>query len=356
MAKTSSGGDRSLPAGVRTSGRPPGEWTPLPLARFGALAGRSRKIRELMSDLEQIAPTDMTLLIEGETGTGKDLVAEAVHLSSGRARGPYVVFDCGAVPPTLIESELFGHERGAFTGATIARPGIFEQAHGGTVFLDELGELPKELQPRLLRVLEKRENRRVGSGRSIPVDVRVIAATNRDLAAEVQRGNFREDLYFRIAAARVVVPPLRERLEDLSLLVERFLAIDHPHRSAQDLPPELWELFFAHPWPGNVRELRNVLQTFVVTPDRVMRNLRGSPLTGLAAFRRYSQGNQRRAQHTPHPEIAPLKTARQVAKDDFEREYLRSVLAAANGNVRRAASLSGISRQMLQRLIRKHRV
>jgi transcriptional regulator with GAF, ATPase, and Fis domain len=333
---------------------PSAEWKPLPLARFGALVGRSTAFRELLNDLERIAPSDMTLLIEGETGTGKDLVAEAVHLASRRARGPYVVFDCGAVPPTLVESELFGHERGAFTGATISRPGVFEQANGGTLFLDELGELPKDLQPRLLRVLEKRETRRVGSGRSIPVDVRVIAATNRDLALEVQRRNFREDLYFRIAAARIVVPPLRDRIEDISLLVERFLALDHPHRSVHDLPPELWELFFSHSWPGNVRELRNVLQSFVVTPERVMRTLRSSPLARLS-HRARTRLPERRP-HTPHPEIEPLQMARKSAKDNFERAYLRSVLMVANGNVRRAAQLSGVSRQMLQRLIRKHRL
>src|SRR5439155_9367227 len=165
--------------------------------------------------LERIAPSDLALLVEGETGTGKDVIAESVHRASPRAEQPFVVFDCGAVSPSLAESELFGHERGAFTGAVNARPGVFEQAHKGTVFLDELGELPKDLQPKLLRVLEKHEVRRVGGTKTIAIDVRLIAATNRNLITEVEAGNFRQDLYFRIAAAHVVVPALRDRMDDL---------------------------------------------------------------------------------------------------------------------------------------------
>src|SRR3954468_24743365 len=181
----------------------------LELDRFGQMIGRSQRIRELFADLQRIASVDVSVLIEGETGTGKELVAEAIHDHSARAGKPFVVFDCGAVAPNLAESELFGHVRGAFTGAVESRAGVFEQADGGTIFLDELGELPRELQPKLLRVLEKREVRRVGSNRTVPVDVRLISATNRNLRAEVDAGNFREDVYFRVAATHVYMPPLR---------------------------------------------------------------------------------------------------------------------------------------------------
>jgi transcriptional regulator with GAF, ATPase, and Fis domain len=328
-----------------------------PFEPFAEIVGNSPRIRDLIADLRRIAPTDVTLLVEGETGTGKDLVAECVHRASPRAKRPYVVFDCGAVAPTLVESELFGHERGAFTGATSSRPGVFEQANGGTLFLDELGELPKELQPKLLRVLEKREARRVGSARTIPINVRVIAATNRNLKAEVQRGNFREDLYFRIAASHVIVPSLRERMEDLTMLVDRFLSVDHPlfTRASRELPPELWELFRSHRWPGNVRELRNAVQCFVVTPDRAMQHLQYDPeTTGPIPFAAQAP-EQTGADSSTRHEIVPLRQARRHATDDFERAYLDQVLTAAKGNITRAAALSEVSRQMLQKLIRKHR-
>ncbi|HWZ89492.1 MAG TPA: sigma-54-dependent Fis family transcriptional regulator, partial [Polyangiaceae bacterium] len=175
--------------------------------RFGDLLGKSPQMQELFADLQRIAPTELSLLVEGETGTGKELVAESVHRASLRAKGPFITFDCSSVAPSLAESEFFGHERGAFTGAVASRAGVFEQAHGGTIFLDELGELAKDLQPKLLRVLEKREIRRVGGTRTIPVDVRLISATNRNLRVEVQRGSFREDLYFRVAGAIVRPPP-----------------------------------------------------------------------------------------------------------------------------------------------------
>jgi transcriptional regulator with GAF, ATPase, and Fis domain len=297
--------------------------------RFGDLLGHAACMRELFADLERIADSDVTLLIEGETGTGKELVADAVHRASARSEQPFVVFDCSAVMPTLVESELFGHERGAFTGASTARPGVFEQGHGGTIFLDELGELPRDLQPKLLRVLEKREVRRLGSQRTIAVDVRLIAATHRNLAAEVSLGNFREDLYFRLAGAHVHVPPLRDRLEDLELLVDHFLSRSRPPRSLGDVPEQVWPLFKAHRWPGNVRELHNAVQRLLVTPDRPLRSL------------------------TPPPPV-PLRMARRDATDAFERSYVASALARASGNVTRAAAMAEVSRQTMQHLIRKH--
>ena len=222
--------------------------------RFGDLLGASPRMRELFADLERIAAADVTLLIEGETGTGKEIVAESVHRASARAAGPFVVFDCGAVTPTLVESELFGHERGAFTGATQAHAGVCEQADGGTLFLDEIGELPKELQPKLLRAIEKRQIRRVGGTKVIAFDARVVAATNRQLRAEVAHDRFREDLYFRLAAAHVTVPALRERMEDLPLLVDHFLSLDSGLATscgARPGRPSCGICFALHRWPGN---------------------------------------------------------------------------------------------------------
>ncbi len=304
--------------------------------RFGDLLGCSPRMRELFADLERIAATDVTLLVEGETGTGKDLVAESVHRASARSAGPFVVFDCGAVAPSLAESELFGHERGAFTGAVQAHAGVFEQADGGTLLLDEIGELPRELQPKLLRALENRQVRRVGGSRVVTFDARIVAATNRNLRAEAARGAFREDLYFRLAAAHVVAPPLRDRMEDLELLVAHFLSLERPPGAVEDVPPHVWDLFRAYRWPGNVRELRNAVQRLRVTPDR--------PLPPAAASSPRPAGD----------EVLPLRVARREAGDAFERSYLASVLARAGGSVTRAAALAEVSRQMMQKLMRKH--
>jgi two-component system response regulator GlrR len=313
----------------------------LDVDRLGDLLGRSPKMRELFADLTRIAPTDISLLIEGETGTGKELVAESVHQSSLRASGPLVVFDCSVVAPALAESELFGHERGAFTGAVASRVGVFEQADGGTIFLDELGELPKDLQPKLLRVLEKREVRRVGGSKPIPVDVRLIAATNRNLRAEVKCGNFREDLYFRVAGAQVHVPPLRDRMEDMDLLAESFLAASQPPKKLSDIPDPIWNMFRAYRWPGNVRELRNALMRVLVTPDR--------PLV-VDAEPHLEEGDA--APLTL--DTVPLRVARRNAADNFERRYLQAVLAKSDGNVTRAAAIAEVSRQVIHKLISKH--
>jgi len=314
--------------------------------RFGDVLGRAPAMRELFADLERIAPTDVTLLLEGETGTGKDLIAESVHAQGGRSSGPFVVFDCGAVAPNMVESELFGHERGAFTGAHTQHTGVFEQADGGTLFIDEIGELPLELQPKLLRALEKREIRRIGGRQTIGVDARIIAATNRNLRAEIQRGHFRQDLYFRLAAAHVVVPPLRDRMEDLELLVEHFLNMERPVRALAEVPAHVWEMFKNHRWPGNVRELRNAVQRLAVTPDRPLHQ---DPTHS-------SDPGQRSAQPTwlRDGSVVPLRVARREASDDFELSYLTFVLDRAQGNVTRAAALAEVSRQMMQKLMRKH--
>ncbi|HTN91121.1 MAG TPA: sigma 54-interacting transcriptional regulator, partial [Sorangium sp.] len=227
---------------------------------FGGLLGRSVAMRRIFAVLERVAPTDTTLLIEGESGTGKELAARGVHEASGRAGGPFVVFDCSTASSALLESELFGHKKGAFTGALEDRVGMFEEADGGTLFLDELGELPPDLQPKLLRVLESGEVRRVGLNKPRRVDVRVVAATNRSLARAVELGAFREDLYYRLAVVPIRLPPLRERPEDIPLLVhhlEQQLASRIP--GAAPLPERVVDLFAEQSWPGNVRELRNAV-------------------------------------------------------------------------------------------------
>ncbi len=309
---------------------------------FGEIIGQSACMRELFADLMRIAPTDVSVLIEGETGTGKELVADSIHCASARASGPFVVFDCSAIAPTLAESELFGHERGAFTGAVASRPGVFEQASGGTIFLDELGELPKDLQPKLLRVLEKREVKRLGSNRTVPVDIRLIAATNRNLMAEVERGNFREDVYFRIAATHVYVPPVRDRLDDLTMLVTHFLKRSTPSRGPDAFPEHVWEMLRAYRWPGNVRELQNAVQRLLITPER---SLGGASPRALPA-----------SPSVPPPaaDPEPLRIARREAADEFERSYLQLLLGKTGGNVTRAAAIAEVSRQMVQKLMRKH--
>jgi transcriptional regulator with GAF, ATPase, and Fis domain len=303
-------------------------------------------MRELFADLERIAPSEVTLLLEGETGTGKDLIAESLHAASQRRSGPFVVFDCGAVAPTMVESELFGHERGAFTGAHTTHVGVFEQADGGTLFIDEIGELPLELQPKLLRALEKREIRRVGGRQTIGVDVRIVAATNRNLRVEVRDNRFRQDLYFRIAAAHVAVPPLRDRMEDLELLVEYFLGLETPPRALSDVPVHVWEMFRNHRWPGNVRELRNAVQRLTVTPDR--------PLHDVHAYTSTTPARSIEGLWQRDGQAVPLRVARREAGDDFERAYLEFVLTKSGGNVTRAAAIAEVSRQMMQKLMRKH--
>ena len=319
--------------------------------RFGDMLGASACMRELFADLARIAPTDIGVLIEGETGSGKELVADAIHRASARSNGPFVVFDCSAVADSLVESELFGHERGAFTGALSARAGVFEQANGGTLFLDELGELPIGLQPKLLRVIESRTVRRVGSNTTIPVDVRLVSATNRDLGSEVNRNAFRADLFFRVAATRVGVPPLRDRLDDLPLLVAHFLGNMSPPVRLEDLPAPAWELFSSHRWPGNVRELRNVVQRAVLSSSG---SLTSALLAQSAASASARQPQPELESADEGSQIEPLRIARRDATDAFERSYLRRLLVRTSGSVQRGAAVAEVSRQLIQRLLKKH--
>ncbi len=319
--------------------------------RFADVLGRSPPMRELFSMLERVAAKDLTILIEGESGTGKEKLAEAIHQRSARASGPLVVFDCASVPPSLMESELFGHERGAFTGADGRRIGRFEEAKGGTLFLDELGELPLELQPKLLRVLERREIRRVGGQGVIPVDVRVVAATNRDLAREVNRAAFREDLYYRLAVVRLRVPPLRERTSDIPLLVEHFVrdALDGDAARTREVVAGIsetnWQGLLTHPWPGNVRELRNFIERTLAVSGSV-----DAGDVPPSATRATASSEEDRL--TWAIDLArPFLQAREELVGQFETRYLGRMLDAHDGNISRAARAAGLDRMHFKRLL-----
>ncbi len=310
------------------------------------MVGHSVKMRQTFGLIRKIAPMGVSVIIQGETGTGKELVARAIHELSGR-KGPLVVLDCGAIPPNLIESELFGHEKGSFTGATAARPGAFERAQGGTIFLDELGELRSDLQPKLLRVLENREVRRVGGNDTIAVDVRVVAATNRDLPKEIQSGNFREDLYFRLSVITIQLPALRQRREDIPHIVRR--ALEDPEVVARHgrkrLTPQASAMLMAYQWPGNIRELMNVVShvlTFSEGED--------IDITHLPAR---VQGQQK-DQPLPFNEHLSFKDAKEQLLESFEREYLTQVLKRCDGNISRAARDSGLHRKSIERLVKKY--
>lgn len=329
--------------------------------RFEGLVGRSLAMREVFGVLERVAPTDLTVLVSGETGTGKELVSRALHTRSARRSRPFVVFDCGAAQETLVESELFGHERGAFTGAVAQREGLFELADGGTIFIDEIGELPLELQPKLLRVLEQREVRRVGSSRVRHVDVRVVAATNRNLREEVSAGRFREDLYYRLAVVELRLPPLRERREDLPLLVDHLLARAEHNRGVSGLSPEVWSLFQEYHWPGNVRELANVIERALPFCDGPTITLRTLP-EALRATRPIPGGSTTAATRVPSLPTAesssglPLKEAKDQLIEAFEKQYLMDLIERHDGNVSRAARTAGMDRKSITRLLKKHQI
>jgi DNA-binding NtrC family response regulator len=320
---------------------------------FGECRGTSRAMREVFASLARLAQSDLSVLIEGPTGTGKEIAARAVHGASRRASGPFIVLDCTAIPSSLAESLLFGHEKGAFTGANERRAGMFESANGGTIFLDEVGELPVELQPKLLRVLERREIVRVGSTKPHPVNVRVVAATWRDLRALTNEGRFREDLYYRLAQARVVIPPLSERPEDIPLLVAHFLATlpaDQP--GARAISPEALALLERREFAGNVRELRSTLERAAVIAE-------GSVITPAdLLFERRVMGETGRSRESTglHGSDGPIGRFRETKRsviDEFERAYLERLIARTGGNVTRAAAIAGVERHYLRNLLRR---
>jgi DNA-binding NtrC family response regulator len=314
-------------------------------ASFGDLYGVSLPMRRLFATLDRVCSSDANVLVEGASGTGKELVAMEIVKRGPRKKQPFVIVDCSAIAPSVLESELFGHVRGAFTGADRDRIGAFESAEGGTIFLDEIGELPLDMQPKLLRALDAQEIRRVGETRPRKIDVRVVAATNRCLDREVNLGRFREDLYFRLSVVTVRVPLLRERLEDLELLVPAILDSLDARGSIHLFTPELFDEMRRYDWPGNVRELRNFVERTVV-----LRDVRLSPGS------------------SPPPAEAPLAFGHGIdlersfreGKDDlvvdYERRYLAALLEWAGGNVTRAARKARIDRMSLYRLMQRHGV
>jgi DNA-binding NtrC family response regulator len=319
-------------------------------ARFGRILGQSTAMRRVFAALPRIAASDSTVLIEGETGTGKGLLTEMIHQKSARAKGPLVVIDCSAIPPSLIESELFGHAKGAFTGAQNARAGAFESAAGGTVFLDELGELPLDMQPKLLRVLEERVVRRVGSLEPVKLDVRVIAATNRDLRQEVNRGAFRADLFYRLNIVRIRLPPLRERREDIPLLVAHFYA--QYARGGDPLPPaDLVTAFTRQDWPGNVRELRAAVERAILMqdPELWFEATLGAEAPGAAAPLASNDYEEDIA-------LGSFRAAKERAVSRWERGYVEALIRQSTGNFSRAARSAHMDRNHLRELIRKHGV
>jgi two-component system, NtrC family, response regulator GlrR len=305
---------------------------------FHGVVAESTAMRAALAIIERAAASEMTVLLEGETGTGKGKVAEAIHRGSSRSKKPFIVVDCGAIPGNLLESELYGHEKSSFTGASERRIGAFEEASGGTIFLDEIGELPVEQQPKLLRALESKEVRRVGSNTHQKVDVRIVAATNRDLRREVNEGRFRADLYFRLAVLRIPLPPLRERTEDLPVLAKELLrsmgAADEA--VAALCTPELFASLARGAWPGNARELRNHLERCLAFDEAL-------PV-----------GEQRVVSSTIDASV-PYAEARRRALDAFEQAYVKDLLARHGGKVVQAAAAAGIDRVYLYKLLKRHR-
>lgn len=321
----------------------------LPLSEdstFGAAIGESVPMRELFAMLARVAPTDAPTLLLGETGTGKEVIADAIHERSRRKGAPFEILDCGALAPSLVEAELFGYERGAFTGAVEARAGAFERANRGTIFLDEIGELPVDLQPKLLRVLESGQVRRLGATKAIAVDVRVIAATHRDIDAMLASGAFRADLYHRLALVTARLPPLRERPDDVPLLAAHFLK--HT-RYLHDVEPYVLKNYVtmalsslrAYLWPGNVRELRNVVERAAILADP--EKIHADAVTRLGAIQKEIVVSERRGR-------LPMR----IAVEDFEREYLIDLVRGAGRSIHTAAQIAQIHPKSLERLLRKH--
>ncbi|MBI3086075.1 MAG: sigma-54-dependent Fis family transcriptional regulator [candidate division NC10 bacterium] len=303
--------------------------------RLHNLLGASPAMQAIFALIRQTAPSDANVLITGESGTGKELVAKALHYNSPRAERPFVPVNCAAVPASLLESELFGHVKGAFTGAVAARRGLFREAEGGTLFLDEIGDMAPELQAKLLRVIEDRAVRPVGSDEAVPVDLRLVAATNKDLPTTIQEGQFREDLYYRLAVIPIHIPPLRERREDIPLLAEHFLRGSAASGKAiRGLTPAAMAALLRHPWPGNARELENVVKRAVtltvgeqITPEALL--LETSP--------------------APAPATLLAQSARRPTLDELTGEYVALVLREVSGDKAKAAEILGISKRTLYR-------
>ena len=314
--------------------------------QFGNIVGRSPAMREIFSTVERVAPTRATVLLCGESGVGKDMIARAIHQHSPRCDKPFVKLNCTAIPENLMESELFGYEKGAFTGATTTKPGKFEQADTGTVFLDEIGDVPAAVQVKLLRILQEREFERLGSNKTRHIDVRIIAATNVDLREALEQGTFREDLYYRLNVLPINVPPLRERKEDIPFLVEHFVKKLGKDLGSQveAVAPEAIERLLEYHWPGNVRELRNVIERVLILNPKVQR-IEAKHLPMLVQRTEGVRPEASRAAAAPREEFSSLLEAREA----YERDYILKELDRCNGNVSRAAESLGLERSHLYR-------
>lgn len=313
--------------------------------QFGNIIGKSSKMQEIFKMAEVVAKSDSSVLIQGESGTGKEVLAKAIHYNSARRDKPFVTINCAALTETLIESELFGHERGAFTGATGRKVGLFETAHGGTAFLDEIGEVPTSVQVKLLRVLQNGEIKRVGGNDVIKVNVRIIAATNRDLKQAIKEGKFRDDLYYRLNVISITLPPLRERTEDIPLLASHFLKLytEKNNKIITGFKPEALKILLTHHWPGNVRELENAIERAVILcqgnelgPDDLL-------LEGL----------EEKPRELPFDTLLPYKEAKRRAMEEFHRKYLKSLLIRHKGSVPDSAKAIGMDVSNLRKLLKK---
>lgn len=326
---------------------------------FGHLVGKSPSMLKLYPILLRLAETELSVMLQGPTGSGKEEIARALHAASRRAGGPFVVLDCTVLPESLAASMLFGHEKGAFTGATDRRIGLFEAANGGVLFIDEVGDLPPSIQPMFLRALQSREVTPVGASKSRRIDIRIIGATWRDLRAMVNQGTFREDLYYRLAEALVPVPSLAERAEDIPALVEHFLAaLPETTPGARSIAPDALEALASRPFPGNVRELRATVQRLAQLaggPTITLAELQMETLfAGLRGRNLSSEFREGAAPSSGSTELPLFKDAKRTAVDEFERHYLQILLSHACENITRAASLAGLERHNLRALLRKH--
>ena len=304
---------------------------------FRGILGKSPALEKVLEQIQLVAPTKTTVLLTGETGTGKELVAQSIHQNSDRARGPFVAVHCAALPANLLESELFGHEKGAFTGANEKRIGRFESAHGGTLFLDEIGEIDASTQVKLLRFLESKTIERLGSSKTIEIDTRLVCATNRDLVSMIKKDEFREDLFYRLNVVTVELPPLRERGEDILLLIDHFLGIyaEENQFDRPKLSKEAFAILKDYSWPGNIRELRNFCENLVVLK-------RGDEITPYDLDPRFSM-------QADDQDLNEQSTAHTLSVEENEKRLLRNALVRANGNRTKAAELMGISRRTLHR-------
>jgi len=314
--------------------------SPAPETMWGNIYGQSVKMRTIFAMLEKMVKTSATIILQGETGTGKELFARAIHEKSPRKDNPFVIFDCSSVADNLIESELFGHKKGSFTGAAYDREGVFEQGNNGTVFLDEIGELNLDLQPKLLRVLESREVKRVGENRTSPVNVRIIAATNRNLTEEVEKGRFREDLYYRLSVFQVNIPPLRDRKEDIPIITEHLieqLCLEYGIEKLPGISADTFEILRSHSWPGNVRELRNVLSRALAMGDRML--VKPGDLLLTEQVEPSNKGND---------------ILGEMSLEEIEKTVIQKTLKRHQGNKTQAAKALGIAYSTLFEKLKKY--